>query len=118
MDEAEAVRYLVGRLPEFEQVAGEHIQAYDEPLLHVLMGDLGRFYMERARLDPELTSRYWQAVEVLATDGDAGVKNAVAASLMEWFAWGDVSEKAALRDAMNDLGPNTREAGRSYLDDL
>jgi hypothetical protein len=38
-------------------------------MLHVLMGDLGRFYMARARLDSELGSRYWQAVETSPPTG-------------------------------------------------
>jgi hypothetical protein len=118
MDEAEAVLYLVEHVPEFAPVADEHAQTYDELLLHVLMGDLGRFYMARVRLDPELASRYWEAVEVLATDGDARIENAVAASLIEWFAWGEPSEQEALRAAAGDLGPTMRAIARAYLDDL
>jgi len=81
------------------------------------MGDLGRFYMARATLDPELAARYWRAVEVLATDGDALVENAVAASLIEWFACGEPSEQEALWAAAGDLGPRTLAIAR-YLDDL
>lgn len=114
MDEAEALRYLVERLPEFGPVADEHVQDNDGLLLHVLMGDLARFYMERARLDPELASRYWATVEVLAGQGDERVENAVATSLIEWFAWGDATDREALQAA--DLGAATQKMARDLLD--
>lgn len=118
MDEADAVRYLIKRLPEFAPVAAEHAQTYDELLLHVLMGDLGRFYMACAQGDPQLASRYWETVEVLVSTGDERVENAVAASLIEWFGLGDSSEQRALRAAADQLGPATREIAQTYLNDL
>jgi hypothetical protein len=70
--------------------------------------------MEHARIDSELASRYWAAVEVLANDGDEPVENAVAASLIEWFVWGDATERDALQAA--DLGPATHKIARALLD--
>ena len=95
--------YLVERLPECAPVVAEHTRTYDELLLHVLMGDLGRFYMARAQGDPQLASRYWETVEGLVSKGDERVENAVAASLIEWFGLGDSSEQEALRAAADQL---------------
>ncbi len=114
MDEAEALRYLVERLPEFAPAAVEHVQDNGELLLHVLMGDLARFYMQQARLDPELSARYSTAVEVLASEGNDRVENAVAASLIEWFAWGKATDRDALHAA--GLGPATDKIARALLD--
>jgi hypothetical protein len=118
MDEAGAVRTLVERLPEFAPIADEHVAFNGELLLHVLMGDLGRFYMEHAVNEPLLAERYWRVVEELVATGDERVENAVAASLIEWFVWGDAKERAAIRAAAPMIGPATRRAGQVLLDQL
>jgi hypothetical protein len=41
-----------------------------------------------------------------------------ATALIEWFAWGEPSQREALRAAAGDLGPTTRAIARRYLDDL
>jgi hypothetical protein len=69
--------------------------------------------MARVRADPELAEAYWSAVGRLASEGDRTVTNAVSASLVEWFAWGDADDKAALVEAAPMLGPATQ----AMLDD-
>jgi hypothetical protein len=88
MTREQAVQRLLEELPEFspfyEESDGRPTEAGDELLIHVVMGDLARFYMERAAHDPELAARYWRVVEELATEGDQAVENAVHVSLIEW----------------------------------
>ena len=72
--------------PYYEGVAA---QRGEEPLLHIVMGELAAFYMEHGLAErPELAQRYWSVVEDLAARGDEYVTNAVGVSLIEWFAWG------------------------------
>ena len=78
------------------------------------MGDLGRYYMSRVRADPELSESYWSAVERLASEGDSAVVNALHASLIEWFAFGDADEKIALVDAAPMQGPATQAIVSQY----
>src|SRR6202012_2960231 len=60
---AEAVANLESKLPEFAPYVAEHLRDYDELLLHILMGDLARFYMDRGIHDPDVRPRYWEAGE-------------------------------------------------------
>lgn len=110
---------LLEELPEFsssyEESDGRPAEAGDELLIHVGMGDLARFYMERGTHDPELAARYWRVVEELATEGDQAVENAVHVSLIEWFALGDERELAALVDAGPLQGPQTKAIRAYYL---
>ena len=85
-------------------------------MLHVAMGDLGRYYMLEARSNPDRARTYWLAVERLAGDGDEAVRNAVHASLIEWFAWGDRNAKDALAEAEPMQGPATADIIRHYQD--
>jgi hypothetical protein len=101
----EAITYLLDRLPGYDgyPTFPEEGQA----LLHPAMGDLGRYYMAEVRPRPALARTYWSAVERLASEGDEAVRNAVHASLIEWFAWGDQDEKDALAEAAEAQGPAT-----------
>src|SRR6202042_3618621 len=103
MDPAQALDYLIAELPGFK----DYLAFPDEsdPHLHPAMGDLGRYYMTQFRRHQWLAHTYWAAVERLATNGDETVRNAVHASLIEWFAYGDECEKAALAEATSAHGP-------------
>lgn len=119
MDKWDAIERLLALVPEFAADYEESVghPSYDvdgDLLLHVVMGDLGRFYMERARPADDLAARYWRAVEELASTGDEGVQNAVHVSLVEWFAWGDDAEQAALAEAARLQGPATRAMVEAY----
>jgi hypothetical protein len=119
MTREQAVHRLLDELPEFspfyEESDGRPTEAGDELLIHVVMGDLARFYMERGAHDPELAARYWRVVEELATEGDQAVENAVHVSLIEWFAWGEEREQAALVNAGALQGPKTKAIRAYYL---
>ncbi len=65
--------------------------------------------------NPELAARYWHVVEEVATQGDQAVQNAVHVSLIEWFAYGDADEQAALRDAAALQGPETKALVAYFL---
>jgi hypothetical protein len=79
------------------------------------MSDLGRFYMREGRPNDELAARFWRVVEQLAVEGDEAVENGVWVSLIEWFAWGDDDEKAALVDAEPLQGPKTQAIRAHYV---
>ena len=79
------------------------------------MGDLARFYMRHGLRDTELAARFWQVVKELAAEGEQAVENAVWVSLIEWFAWGDDDEKAALVEAGPLQGPKTKAIRAYYL---
>jgi hypothetical protein len=115
----EAVERLLELLPEFgpdyEESDGRPSEPGDDLLLHVVMGDLARFYMRRALRNSELAPRFWQLVEELAAEGDQAVENAVWVSLIEWFAWGDDDERAALVEAGPLQGPKTKAIRAHYL---
>lgn len=96
----------------------EHRDAFGELLFHLLMGDLARFYMDHGRHDPELARRYWMTIERIAMEGDDFVTNALGVSLIEWFAWGNENEKAALREAIPRFGPELRAIAAAWADDL
>jgi hypothetical protein len=112
VDKWQAVERLLDAVPEFAsdyEASGGHPD-YDgdgDLLLHVVMGDLGRFYMEQARGDEDLARRFWRVVEELATKGNEDVQNAVEVSLIEWFAWGDEQQQAALAESEPQLGRAT-----------
>ncbi len=122
MNREAAVAHLLQALPEFVSYYEDSLAAPTEPgdqlLIHVVMGDLARFYMENAINDQELARRYWSVVEDLAANGDQAVENAVHVSLIEWFAWGDEDEKAALLAASGLHGPATRRIVAFYSSDL
>jgi hypothetical protein len=112
MDQWQAVDRLLEAVPEFradyeESVGHPNYGGEGELLLHTVMSDLACFYMEKANLDPELAARFWNVVEALASSGDEFVTNAVHVSLIEWFAWGDDDEQAALVQAEPHQGKAT-----------
>lgn len=119
MNRDDAVTRLLEVLPEFrpcyEDSDAIPVHLGDELLIHVLMGDLARFYMAHGVDNPELAARYWRVVEELATQGDQAVQNAVHVSLIEWFAWGAADEQAALRDATALQGPETKALVAYFL---
>jgi hypothetical protein len=114
-----AVDLLLDELPEFapyyQDSDGRPTEPGDELLIHVVMGDLARFYMENALADPDLQQRYWSAVERLAVDGDQAVENAVHVSLIEAFGWGSQREQTALREARDQHGPATNAIVTYFL---
>ena len=115
----EAVRRLLDVLPEFRPYCdnsdGRPTAPGDELLIHVVMGDLARFYMAHGVDDPDVAARFWRVVEELAAHGDQAVENAVHVSLIEWFAWGDDTEQAALVSAGALQGPKTKAIRAYYL---
>ena len=70
--------------------------------------------MSKARNDKELAGRFWHVVEQLAADGNQYVEIAIHTSLVEWFAWGDEDERAALTDAETLLGEATARMVEAY----
>ena len=45
-------------------------------LIHVVMGDLARFYMAEANdVHTDVSARFWRVVEELAADGDQAVES-------------------------------------------
>jgi hypothetical protein len=119
VDKWQAIDRLLAVVPEFTPDYEESVghPAYDHDgdlLLHLVMGDLGRFYMLHARPNGDLAMRYWQVIEELAATGDEGVQNAVHVSLVEWFAWGDDAEQAALAEAERLQGAATRVMVQAY----
>ena len=87
----------------------------DRLLLHPVMGDFARFYLEqRLAEQPDPAERYWAVVEELAAHGDEYVQDAVSVSLIEYFAWGTEDEQAALRDAEPLQGPATTSMVAAY----
>lgn len=119
MTRNEAVERLLEVLPEFrpdfEESDGRPSEPGDDLLLHVVMGDLARFYMRHGLRNGELARRFWQVVEELAGQGDQAVENAIWVSLIEWFAWGDEEENAALVEAGPLQGPKTKAVRAYYL---
>lgn len=118
-DGHQAVTVLLRGLPEFEAEYSDsdgHPDADDDGqlLLHVVMGDLARFYMAHGLGDAELAARFWRTVEDLAANGNQYVAEAVHTSLVEWFAWGDDAEQGALREAESMQRPETRAMVRAY----
>lgn len=114
MDRTQAVDLLKSRLPEFAPVVDAHLEDNDELLIHLLMGDLGRFYMDR-KADNEFRVRYWDAVELLASGGDEAVKNAVHVSLVEWFLAAPGEDADAFLASMQLQGPATAAMASHYL---
>ena len=112
----EAVSRLLEALPAFRPYyESEAPEPGDELLLHPVMGELARFYLEQGLAEqPDLAERYWTVVEVLAAHGDDYVKEAVHSSLIEYFAWGTKDEQAALRDAEPLQGPATSAIVAAY----
>lgn len=112
IDPQEAIAYLLDRLPGYDG----YLTFPDEchALLHLAMGDLGRYYMAEVRRHPDLLRTYWSAVERLASEGDEPVRNAVHASLIEWFACGGQDEKDALVEAAEMQGLATAAIIRHY----
>ena len=113
----EAVSRLLEALPTFRPYYEDEAPkpGEEELLLHLVMGELARFYMQqRLGEQPDLAERYWAVVEDLAAHGDEYVQDAVSASLIEYFAWGNEDEQAALRDAEPLQGPATTSMVAAY----
>jgi hypothetical protein len=108
-----AVARLLEALPEYQPAWDEITDLQGELLLHVMMGDLARFYMREYK-QRDVRERFWRVVEELAADGDQYVENAVHVSLIEWFAWGSPEEVRAMDDARELHGPATRAIRAHY----
>jgi hypothetical protein len=116
---AEALELILDRLPGFRSHVDDiAVEDDGSVLLHLVMGDLGRYYMGEARTDEQLRPRFWATVEELAASGGNYVPEAVHSSLVEWFAWGSDEEKQALVRAYALLGPETRRMVRYFARDL
>jgi hypothetical protein len=113
-----AARRMVEAFPAFSPYyADEAPDPGEEILLHPVMGAFARFYLEQELADqPDLVQRYWSLVEELASRGDDYVKEAVHSSLIEYFAWGNESEQAALRNAEPLQGPATKAIVVAYAE--
>ena len=117
LDQTGASEVLRERLPEFAPTIDEHLAFYEELLFHVLMGELARFYVDEALLDPELQRRFWMAVDWLQEHGDRYVQNALGVSLIEWFAWGDKKERELLVHAKPLMSSAVRAVADDFLRD-
>jgi hypothetical protein len=116
IDDRAAIELLRQRLPEFATEIDEHLEFTEgEPLFHLLMGDLARFYVRVATGDQELKRRYWMTVDWLTTRGNDLVQNAIAVSLVEWFAWGESSERTMLVDAKSLMSPTVQSIADDFL---
>jgi hypothetical protein len=54
-------------------------------------------------------------VDWLTTRGDDLVQNAIAVSLVEWFAWGESSERTMLVDAKSLMSPTVQSIADDFL---
>jgi hypothetical protein len=116
IDDRAAIELLRQRLPEFATEIDEHLEFTEgEPLFRLLMGDLARFYVREATGDQELKRRYWMTVDWLTTRGDDLVQNAIAVSLVEWFARGESSERTMLVDAKSLMSPTVQSIADEFL---
>ena len=84
LGQGDFVLRLVERVPEVEIEVRDHLECYDELLLHLLMPDLleaaVRFFHE-GELDVE--QRLLRFIDLALRQGDAAVRNAVQASFVE-----------------------------------
>jgi hypothetical protein len=116
LDDQAAVELLRDRLPEFSPAIAEHLDDnLGELLIHLLMGDLARFYMSDVLGNAEMQRRFWMVVDRLATQGDCRVENAVGVSLIEWFAWGDDRQRATLVAAKPLMSTAVRDVADEFL---
>lgn len=85
----EFVSLMLDRVPEARDVYREHIEDYDEVLLHLLVADLLRLCVKMfhsAQIEP--LNRLLAVAETGLQDGDAYVNNAVAVSFVEHIGAG------------------------------
>lgn len=119
MTGGEALDLILARFPGFREHLDEVAFDDDGPLLlHVVMGDLGRYYMAEVRRHQESRTRFWAMVEDLAASDGNYVSEAVHSSLIEWFAWGSPEEQAALVEARRLFGAATRKMVSYFARDL
>jgi hypothetical protein len=109
----EAVAVLLDAAPEFRPVYDDNTADYagddGEPMLHILFGDLANFYEREVAGKPELASRFWRAVEELASKGGRYVADdALAGSFIEHFCLGDDHHKGMIEGAAPEQGAATR----------
>ena len=105
MNKIECARMLYEALPGGKEIYIEHMQAYGEVLLHVLVGDLINeplIELLRRNKNRELIQLYCKLIERMWQEGDAEVVNVVDVTILErlsdeldvWKYFGDyVSEE-------------------------
>ncbi len=87
---AQVIERLRGAVPEFGIVIDDHLAFYDEPLPHVLYGDLTRFVVAaHDRGESELVERCLSFLDAELREGDAETRNLVEASFVENIGPGD-----------------------------
>jgi hypothetical protein len=77
---------LRGAVPGFDRVYDEHVADYDEPLPHVLLGDLVRFLSNEVELHGSEATALRQAMPLLEQameGGDARLEELIAVSFVE-----------------------------------
>ncbi|RFA12254.1 hypothetical protein B7R22_16635 [Subtercola boreus] len=86
---ANFVDQLVEAVPESESTVVEHLDYFDELLLHLLMADLLRFATASfANGRTDISDRLLRFVDASLTGGDEYIQNAVKVSFVEHFsAW-------------------------------
>ena len=103
---AAATREFVVAVPELAETLAEHVRDNDEVLAHVFFGDVARYAaaVAEARDEPR-AERLGSALEPMATSRVPDVVNVIDVSFIEWFVWGDDTERAALEWLSQFWGP-------------
>jgi hypothetical protein len=111
-----AVEGLLECVPELRPAWEEHLRLYEEPLLHVYVGDdVTRIaHAAAASRDAALIQRLAQGLETLAASGDPDTENAVAVSFVEYFVLGDAADLKDLEVLKPFLGPVMAAEVESY----
>jgi hypothetical protein len=115
LNEAGAAAEIRARLPEFAPDIDEHLAFNGELLLHLLMGDLARWYVKEALEQSELKRRVWMTIDWLDIHGDWSVQNAIGVSFIEWFAWGSDQDRAILIEAKPLMSSTIRAITDEFL---
>jgi hypothetical protein len=77
-------------VPESQELVAEHLEDYEELLLHVLMGDLRRMAIAMfERGESDSLARLLGVLDRSLVEGDDHVQNAVAVSFVEDTGWWD-----------------------------
>jgi len=77
------------QVPELQPIISDHLEYFEELLIHLLMSDILRFATEQfGQSSTDVASRVLAVVDVAHRLGDDRLQNAVAVSFVEHFgAW-------------------------------
>jgi len=90
MAKSEFATDIIQTLPETQRIVDEHIQFYEELLLHVLVADLLRYAIALFEGgDTENLHCLLAVMDRAMREGDPDVENAVAVSFVENTGWWD-----------------------------